>query len=101
MNEQELCPCGRVKERGDEEHRALMNRLSRIEGQVRGVKGMIERDAYCIDIINQVAAVIAALNAFNKELLGEHIRTCVTEDLKSGKTETAEELVEVLQKLMR
>ncbi len=95
------CPCCRTKERGEEEYRSLINRLSRIEGQVRGVKGMVERDAYCIDIINQVAAITAALNAFNKELLGNHIRTCVVGDLSEGKTETAEELVEVLQKLMR
>ena len=104
MNEnmnQDCCPCCRTKARGEEEYRSLVNRLSRIEGQVRGIKGMIERDAYCIDIINQVAAITAALNAFNKELLGNHIRTCVVEDLAEGKTETAEELVEVLRKLMR
>ena len=95
------CPLCRTKERNEEEYRALMNRLSRIEGQVRGVKGMVERNAYCVDIITQVAAITAALNAFNKELLGNHIRTCVVEDLKSGKTETAEELAEVLRKLMR
>ncbi len=98
---QNNCPCCRTKARGEEEYRALINRLSRIEGQVRGVKGMVERDAYCIDIINQVAAITAALNAFNKELLGNHIRTCVVGDLSEGKTETAEELLEVLQKLMR
>lgn len=98
---EEICPCCRTKERSDEEYKALINRLSRIEGQVRGVKGMVERDAYCIDIITQVAAITAALNAFNKELLGNHIRTCVTDDLQNGKTETAEELVAVLQRLMK
>ncbi len=98
---QNNCPCCRTKARGEEEYKSLFNRLSRIEGQVRGVKGMVERDAYCIDIINQVAAITAALNAFSKELLGNHIRTCVVGDLSEGKTETAEELVEVLQKLMR
>ena len=97
----EICPCRRSKERGEAEYKSLMTRLSRIEGQVRGVKGMIEENAYCIDIITQVAAVTAALNAFNKELLGNHIRTCVTDNLKNGKTETAEELIEVLQRLMR
>lgn len=98
---EELCPCCRKKARGEEEYKSLINRLSRIEGQVRGVKGMVEKDAYCIDIITQVAAITAALNAFNRELLGNHIRSCVTDDLKDGKTETAEELVEVLQRLMR
>ena len=96
-----VCPCSRKKERGEEEFKALMNRLSRIEGQVRGIKGMVERDAYCVDIMTQVAAITAALHAFNKELLGNHIRTCVTDDLKNGKTETAEELIDVLQRLMR
>lgn len=95
------CPSCRTKERSAEEHKALLNRLSRIEGQVRGVKGMIEKDAYCIDVITQVAAITAALNAFNKELLSNHIRTCVVGDLADGKTETAEELAEVLQRLMR
>ena len=97
----ENCSCCRTKARGEEEYKSLINRLNRIEGQVRGVKGMVERDAYCIDIMTQVAAITAALNAFNKELLGNHIRTCVTDDLQNGKTETAEELVEVLQRLMR
>ena len=100
-HEKHSCPCCRTKERGEEEYKSLINRLNRIEGQVRGVKGMVERDAYCVDIITQVAAITAALNAFNKELMGNHIRTCVTEDLKNGKTETAEELVEVLQRLMK
>ena len=100
-HEKHSCPCSRTKERGEEEYKSLINRLNRIEGQVRGVKGMVERDAYCVDIITQVAAITAALNAFNKELMGNHIRTCVTEDLKNGKTETAEELVEVLQRLMK
>lgn len=99
--EKDICPCYRTKERGDEEYKSLINRLNRIEGQVRGVKGMVERDAYCIDIITQVAAITAALNAFNKELLENHIRTCVVTDLQNGKAETAEELVEVLQRLMK
>ena len=98
---EEICACCRTKARGEEEYKSLINRLNRIEGQVRGVKGMVERDAYCIDIMTQVAAITAALNAFNKELLGNHIRTCVTDDLQNGKTETAEELVEVLQRLIR
>ncbi len=100
-NDQNTCPCTRTKERSKDELKALFHRLNRIEGQVRGIKGMVEKNAYCVDILTQVAAVTAALNAFNKELLSTHIRTCVTEDLQNGKTETAEELVEVLQRLMK
>jgi DNA-binding FrmR family transcriptional regulator len=79
----------------------LLNRLSRIEGQVRGVKAMVERDAYCTDIITQVSAINSALNSFNKVLLANHIKTCVTQDIKDGKEETVDELVTVLQKLMK
>ena len=79
----------------------MMNRLSRIEGQVRGVRKMVENDVYCPDILIQVSAVHAALNSFNKVLLAEHIRTCVAEDIKEGKDETIDELVLVLQKLMK
>ncbi len=96
-----VCPCHRTKHRDEEEARALLNRLSRIEGQVRGIRGMVERDAYCPDILTQVAAVTAALNAFNRELLAEHIRTCVKDDLHAGRDETVDELVVTLYKLMR
>ncbi len=95
------CPCHRTKARSEEESRALINRLSRIEGQVRGIRGMVERDAYCPDILTQVAAVTAALNAFNRELLAEHIRTCVKDDLHAGHDETVDELVATLYKLMK
>ena len=78
-----------------------MNRLSRIEGQIRGIKGMVERNVYCTDILTQVAAVNAALNSFNKELLAEHIRNCVVRDIREGKDETVDELVVILQKLMK
>ena len=78
-----------------------MNRLSRIEGQVRGLKRMVQEDAYCIDILTQAAAVNAALNSFNKQLLAEHIKTCVTNDIREGKDETVDELVATLQKLMK
>ena len=78
-----------------------MNRLSRIEGQIRGIKGMLEKDAYCTDIITQVAAANAALNAFKWELLATHIKTCVTDDIKAGKTETVDDLLVTLQKLMK
>ena len=89
------------KERSEQEYKDLISRLNRIAGQVQGIKRMVERDAYCIDIITQVAAVTAALNSFNKVLLGNHIRTCVTQDIRDGREETVEELVATLQKLMR
>ena len=95
------CTCHKTKQRTDDEYKSLINRLSRIEGQVRGIKGMVERNAYCTDIITQVAAVTAALNSFNKELLANHIRTCVAQDIRNGKEETIEELVTVMQKLMK
>ena len=93
--------CQKTKVRGGREYRDLMNRLSRIEGQVRGIRGMVEKDAYCTDILVQVAAVGAALNSFNKVLLANHIRTCVAEDIRTGKDETIDELVAALQKLMK
>ncbi len=89
------------KERSEKEYKDLINRLSRIEGQVRGVKAMVERDAYCTDILTQVTAINAALNSFNKVLLANHIKTCVTQDIKDGKEETVDELVATLQKLMK
>lgn len=98
---EEKCCCHKTKERSDKEYRDLLNRLNRIEGQVRGVKRMIEEDAYCTDIIVQVSAINAALNSFNKVLLSNHIRTCVADDIRSGKDETIDELVHTLQKLMR
>ncbi len=99
MNEK--CSCHKTKKRDADEYKKLINRLSRIEGQIRGIKGMVEKDVYCTDILVQVAAVNAALNAFNKELLSNHIRTCVAQDIKNGKDETIDELVDTLQKLMK
>lgn len=93
--------CHKTKERSDKEYRSLINRLSRIEGQIRGIKKMVEEDAYCVDILVQVAAANAALNSFNKVLLGEHIRTCVANDIREGRDETIDELVTTLQKLMK
>lgn len=93
--------CHKKKERTDKEYRDLVNRLSRIEGQVRGIKRMVEEDVYCTDILVQVSAVNAALNSFNKVLLANHIRSCVVEDIREGKDETIDELVTVLQKLMK
>lgn len=95
------CCCHKTKERSEKEYKDLINRLNRIEGQIRGIKGMVERDAYCTDILTQVAAANAALNSFNKVLLANHIKTCVTEDIKAGKEETVDELLTVLQKLMK
>lgn len=95
------CCVHKSKERSEKEYKDLLNRLSRIEGQVRGIKAMLERDAYCTDIITQVAAINAALNSFNKVLLANHIKTCVIQDIKDGKEETVDELVATLQKLMK
>lgn len=95
------CNCGRTKIRSDDEYKKLINRLNRIEGQIRGIKGMVEKNTYCPDILVQAAAANAALNAFCKELLASHIRTCVAEDIRQGNDETIEELVSVMQKLMK
>lgn len=95
------CACHKTKERAEKEYKDLIHRLSRIEGQIRGIRGMVERDAYCTDILVQVAAVSAALNSFNKVLLANHIRTCVAQDIRDGKEETIDELVATLQKLMK
>jgi len=95
------CCCERTKERGEEELKSLTNRLSRIEGQIRGIRGMLDKNAYCPDILAQVAAATAALNAFGRELLSNHIRTCVVEDIHAGKDETIDELLKTLQKLMK
>ena len=97
----ESCPCHKTKERSDEEVKKLLNRLSRIEGQIRGIRGMVERNAYCTDILTQSAAVNAAVNAFNRELIGSHLRGCVTRDLQSGNDEVIDELLTTLQKLMK
>lgn len=95
------CSCHKSKRRTEEELKSLTNRLSRIEGQIRGIKSMLGHDAYCVDILTQVAAVTAALNSFNKELLASHIRTCVAEDIRNGNDEIIDELVRTLQKLMK
>lgn len=99
--EDKICCSMRVKHRSEEEHRALTNRLSRIEGQVRGVKKMVDGDAYCADILIQVSAVQSALDAFSRELLSDHIHTCVADDIRSGKDGAVDELVALLQRLMK
>ncbi|MBD5460965.1 MAG: metal-sensing transcriptional repressor [Lachnospiraceae bacterium] len=99
--EKETCCCHKKKERTEKEYKDLIHRLNRIEGQIRGIRGMVEKDVYCTDILVQVAAVNAALNSFNKVLLANHIKTCVTRDIREGREETVEELLDTLQKLMK
>lgn len=96
------CPhCAQTRKRNSEEYNKLINRLNRVEGQIRGIRGMLEEDAYCIDILTQVAAANAALNSFNKVLLEQHMKTCVAQDIREGKEEKLEEIVKTLQKLMK
>ena len=103
MEEEKVCPgcCHKTKERSEKEYKDLLNRLSRIEGQVRGIRRMVENDAYCVDILTQVSAITSALNSFNKVLLANHIKTCVANDIREGKDEKVDELVVTLQKLMK
>ena len=101
MDEKKFCCCQKKKQRTPEEYTKLINRLNRIEGQIRGIRGMVENDAYCPDILVQSAAVNAAVNAFNKELLASHIRTCVADDIRRGNDDVIDELVATLQKLMK
>ena len=99
------CPhcqnCQKKKERSDGEYKKLINRLNRISGQINGIKKMVENSAYCTDILVQVTAANAALNSFSKELLAEHIRTCVADNIKNGNDDVIDELVATLQKLMK
>ena len=95
------CPHCRTKDRSDEEIKALISRLNRIEGQIRGIRKMVEDDAYCVDILTQVNAAKCSLNSFSKMILGNHIKTCVADDIRSGSEEKTDELVELLQKLMK
>lgn len=100
--ENECCCCSkRKKERSPEEYKCLMNRLCRIEGQIKGIKNMLENNAYCPDILIQVSAVNAALNSFNKVLLANHLKSCVIEDIRKGNNQVIDELVKTLQKLMK
>ncbi len=101
MNKECAACQARTKERDEREYKDLLNRLSRIEGQIRGIKKMVEEDRYCIDIINQVASVSAAINSFNKVLLSEHIKSCVVEDIRDGGSQMVDELCDTLHKLMR
>ena len=97
----EECCCQKTKVRTDEEYKSLMNRLNRIEGQIRGIRGMVENNAYCADILVQSAAVNAAVSAFNRELLTSHIHGCVARDIRAGKDEVIDELIQTLGRLMK
>lgn len=106
QNQTEECLlCGehslKHKHRNDKEYRDLIHRLNRIEGQVRGIRGMVEQERYCVDIITQVSAVTSALNAFNKSLLSQHIKTCVADNIREGNDDVVDELCETLKKLMK
>jgi len=94
------CVCHKQKHRSEEEHKKMLHRLNRIEGQVRGVKRMVEEDAYCVDILTQVSAIQAALKAFSTELLSDHIKTCVAEDIMEGNHEVIDELLGVVKKMI-
>lgn len=99
--EKECECCKKTKERSAEEYRKLINRLNRIEGQVRGIKGMIENNAYCTDVLIQTAAVNAALDSFSRELLSNHIRSCVADNIREGNDDVIDELIDTLGKLMK
>ncbi|MDD7556332.1 metal-sensing transcriptional repressor [Ruminococcus sp.] len=101
MEEKKVCCCRKTTKRSQDQKKALLNRLRRIEGQVRGIQTMLEQDAYCNDVLIQSAAVNAAMNAFNRELLASHIRSCVVRDIRAGQDQVIDELVETLQKLMK
>ena len=101
MDEKRPCCCCKKTVRGEDERRALINRLRRVEGQIRGIRGMLERDAYCADILTQSAAVSAAMNGFNRALLNAHLRNCVVRDIRAGDDSVVDELTDLLQKLMK
>ena len=101
MEQTVCCEHCRTKVRNEEAQKALIHRLNRIEGQIRGLRGMVEKDAYCLDILMQVSAAIAALNGFAQNLLAEHIRTCVADDIRAGHDEAIDELLTTLRRLMK
>ena len=101
MEKKDCCCSHKTKIRSEKEYKDLIHRLNRIEGQVRGIKRMVDENCYCTDILVQVSAINAALNSFNRVLLSNHIHTCVAEDIRQGKDETIDELMQTLQKLMK
>lgn len=101
MERKECAGCARLKQRSEQEYNDLIRRLNRIEGQIRGIRGMVEKSAYCPDILIQAAAANAALDAFERALLANHIKTCVVQDIRAGREETVDELIDTLKKLMK
>ena len=102
MKREKCCHCSEKHTmRSDEQKKSMLNRLKRIEGQIRGIQSMIESDAYCNDILIQSSAVVAAMNAFNREMLKSHIEGCVVRDIRNGDYEVIDELVSTIQKLMK
>lgn len=101
MNKECKCKTSKIKKRADKDKKSLTNRLNRIEGQVRGINKMLEDEAYCTDILTQVSAVQSALNSFSKEILEEHVRTCVVNDIRDGKEEVIDDLLKTIRKLMK
>ena len=101
MDEKRPCCCCKKTVRSEDERRALINRLRRVEGQIRGIRGMLERDAYCADSLPQSAAVSAAMNGFNRALLNAHLHNCVVRDIRAGDDSVVDELTDLLQKLMK
>ena len=91
----------RKKHREPDEYQKLINRLNRIEGQVRGVRKMMEDERYCIDVLTQVTAIRAALDSFSKQLLESHIHSCVVEDIKNGHPESVDELCDLIGKMIK
>lgn len=106
MDKKKTCQClmessGKYKHRDEKEYKDLINRLNRIEGQIRGIKKMVEEDRYCIDILNQVSAASSALNSFSEKLLGNHIKSCVVNDIKNDQMETVDELLKTIKKMIK
>ena len=106
MDEKKVCPCcdtekHKYRNKEGKEYKSLISRLNRIEGQVRGVKKMVEDDRYCIDILTQVSAINSGLNAFNRKLMCDHIKSCVVNDIRAGDDTGVDELCETMQKLMK
>ena len=99
--DEKACCAERKKQRTAEQKQALIKRLRKAEGQIRGIQAMIENDAYCPDILIQVSAVTSALNSFSREVLNCHIKSCVTEDIRAGKDGAADELMDILRKMMK
>jgi DNA-binding FrmR family transcriptional regulator len=99
--EDPTCDCGRQTMRTDNEKKLLANRCNRIEGQIRGIKGMIDRDIYCDDILNQIAAAQSALNSMSRIILEQHMNTCLIDRIKDGDYDVVDEILTTIGKLMK